>query len=376
MKLSDSLRAPSWVVIQLLERCNLRCAMCYEWGDSGAYHAHAKPAALELPLVLRIVDECLPAKPVFEFFGGEPLLYPGIWEVISAIRAGGCDVTFPTNGTLLDEHAERLVDTAPTRLWVSLDGPEAINDRQRGRGVYARAIRGLERIRRVRAAQHSAFPQLGVTYIVTPANWEHIEAFFLRGIDLSLLDGVSIELQSYATADQAARYAELLRTEFGVADAPCASAYVRAPETFDGIDRASVAAQMTNVRAACEERGIAFHCQPATLDAGNIDHYFSARWDAMADRRTRCGVPWLSAEISARGDVTTCHTFYDLPLGNVHEQSLLEIWRGPRIEQLRRHLRNELLPICTACCRYYGGAGAMTMRHRDNQPVGARPDGR
>ena len=28
---------PSWLVIQLLERCNLRCNMCYGRGDSGAY---------------------------------------------------------------------------------------------------------------------------------------------------------------------------------------------------------------------------------------------------------------------------------------------------------------------------------------------------
>ncbi len=34
---------PSWLVIQLLERCNLRCNMCYEWGESGAYQVVAEP---------------------------------------------------------------------------------------------------------------------------------------------------------------------------------------------------------------------------------------------------------------------------------------------------------------------------------------------
>src|SRR5262245_51816384 len=68
MKLSDKLSAPSWVVIQLLEQCNLRCRMCYEWGESGAYHTHEKHVALELSTVLRTVEECRPWKPVFEFF--------------------------------------------------------------------------------------------------------------------------------------------------------------------------------------------------------------------------------------------------------------------------------------------------------------------
>lgn len=25
---------PKWIFLQLLENCNLRCRMCYEWGDT------------------------------------------------------------------------------------------------------------------------------------------------------------------------------------------------------------------------------------------------------------------------------------------------------------------------------------------------------
>lgn len=28
---------PRWIVMQLLEECNLRCKMCYEWGLEGPY---------------------------------------------------------------------------------------------------------------------------------------------------------------------------------------------------------------------------------------------------------------------------------------------------------------------------------------------------
>ncbi|MBL0142933.1 MAG: radical SAM protein [Betaproteobacteria bacterium] len=359
VKLSETLRAPSWVVIQLLEHCNLRCRMCYEWGETGAYHARADSAMLELPLVLRTVRECLPTRPAFEFFGGEPLLYPGIWDVIALIREGGCGLAFPTNGMLLEEHAERLVTTAPTRLWVSLDGPEEVNDRQRGRGVHKRVLRGLEKLREVRRAKGGAFPQLGVTFVVTPANHEYVEEFFLGSFDLSMLSCVSIELQSYATAEQARAYAQVLATGFGVKSTPCADAYVRDPATFAGIDMERLTEQMKNVSRACAERGISFYSQPKTLEVGNIRSYFGADWDGMADRKSRCGVPWVCAEISARGDVTTCHTFYDLPIGNIHEQGLLEIWRGARLKQVQSHLRDRLFPICTACCRYYGGAGAL-----------------
>src|SRR5262249_37750557 len=95
------------------------------------------------------------------------------------------------------------------------------------------------------------------------------------------------------------------------------------------------------------------YSQPKTLESGNIRNYLRGNWSAMTDKKSRCAVPWVSAEISARGDVTTCHTFYDLPIGNIYEKSLIEIWHGARLKQVQSRLRTKLFPICTACCRYY-----------------------
>jgi len=367
MKFADVTSSPSWVIIQLLEACNLRCRMCYEWGETGAYHELAQLATLDLELVLRTVRECLPRKPAFEFFGGEPMLYPGIWDVIREIRAGGCDLAFPTNGTLLEVNAQQLVDNGPTRLWVSLDGPAPVNDLQRGRGVFKRVMRGLQALAAARAAKGSRYPELGVTYVVTPSNCDHIESFFLNDIDLSLLSCVSIELQSFATRDEATRYGNDLKKHFGVANTPCASAYVRDPDIFAGMDAVEVTRQLRRVSEACDERGILFHSQPQTLETSNVQNYLRGNWQQMIDRRTRCGVPWLAAEISARGEVTTCHTFNDLPLGNIYERPLLEIWQGERHKQVQAYLRSQLFPICTACCRYWGGAGALpARRERDD----------
>jgi radical SAM protein with 4Fe4S-binding SPASM domain len=278
---------------------------------------------------------------------------------MARIRAGGCELAFPTNGTLLEKYAERLVDNGPTVLWVSLDGPAAVNNRQRGSGVFERAVRGLARLGAVKCIKGSRHPKLGIACVVTPDNFEHIETLFLETIDLGLLDFISIELQSYATRAQANAYGEVLGQEFAVKATPCAEAYVRDPGEFGRIDCDSLARQMARVAAVAAERGILFHSQPQTITADNLRRYFSADWQALADRRSRCGVPWLTAEISARGEVSTCHSFYDLSVGNIYDQPLLEIWRGERLARLRHHLRNQLFPICTACCRYYGGANAL-----------------
>ncbi|MCU1283442.1 MAG: radical protein [bacterium] len=353
MRFAQALSVPSWVVLQLVEECNLRCAMCYEWGDSGAYHDKPKMASLDLDVALRVIGECLPARPYFELFGGEPLLHPGIWEIIRVIRDAGSELAFPTNGTLIAEHAEALVETQPSRVWISLDGPERVNDAQRGNGVFKRVMRGLDALAAAKRKRGTRGPELGITYVVTPTNHLHIEELFFGAIDLAQFSCVSIELQSYATEEEHRRYARLLREEFGVPSAPYARAYVRDPALFAAMDRAAITRQMTRVRDACGQRGIRFYSQPKTLELANVDCYLRGDWEAMVDRRSRCAFPWTYAEISARGDVTTCHSFYDLTIGNVYEQPLLEIWRGERLKRLQAHLRQDLFSICTACCRYY-----------------------
>jgi radical SAM protein with 4Fe4S-binding SPASM domain len=352
MKLSVAQSSPSWVVLQLLEECNLRCSMCYEWGDSGAYHGSRELASLDVDVALRVIRECAPQRPTFELFGGEPLLYAGIWDVIRAIRDAGCELAFPTNGTQLERHAEQLVACGPDRLWVSLDGPERINDAQRGRGVYKRVMRGLAAVIAEKQRRGSELPRLGVTCVVSPVNHLHLAQLFGE-LDLGQLSFVSLELQSFVTEQQYSDYVRLLRTDFGIPAAPYARAYLRDPAFFAVIDRDALAEQMQRVRAMCKAHSIRFFSQPRMIDADNIDRYLRGAWDAMPDKRTRCAVPWKYAEISARGDVTTCHTFYDAPIGNVYERPLLEVWRGDKAEQLRAHLREQLLPICTACCRYY-----------------------
>ena len=351
---------PSLIVLQLLEQCNLRCTMCYEWGQHGSFHDKDKLATLDIDVALRIINECGVYHPKFEFFGGEPLLYPDVWRLIQCCRDNGCELAFSTNGTVLEKYARQLVEHAPTRLWVSLDGTSAINNQQRGRGVFERAMSGLKAVAEMKAIKQSRYPELGITYVVTPLNFHCVEAFFLEQLDLNAIDCVSIELQSYLTQAQSDAYRVLLAERFAVKQAVCAQPYVRDVGFFQGIDIVSLTQQLSAIASVCQQRGIVFHCQPNVISVENIEHYFSANWQQLSEYKTRCAVPWLTAEISARGEVSTCHSFYDVSLGNVYQDSLLTIWRGEKTKQWREYLRTALLPVCTACCRYYNAEVVFT----------------
>jgi radical SAM protein with 4Fe4S-binding SPASM domain len=344
---------PKWVVLQLLEKCNLRCRMCYEWGDTGSYREHSDPAQLNLEVVRRIIQECEPARPRYDLFGGEPLLYRGIGEVLRAVKQAGSNVHMPTNGTLLENNAEMLVESGLDRIWVSLDGPEPINDRQRGKGVFRKVLRGIDKLHAIRMKSQRRAPEIGVNMVVTTSNYRHILDLFLHALDIGKLDCVSLELQTYLTRDDHSEYETLLCRNFNATAAPLAKGYVGDHTRFSEMNFGLIARQAAQISACCADKGIFFNSYPQEMTEDNIRKYFSADWHSMTNVRKRCAFPWVSTEISARGDVTSCHSFYDLTLGNVNETALLDIWRGDRYARYRRYLRKNLLPICPACCLFY-----------------------
>jgi radical SAM protein with 4Fe4S-binding SPASM domain len=344
---------PKWVILQLLEHCNLRCRMCYEWGENGPYREKKTLHRLDIEVVKRVIDECKPVQPYYELYGGEPLLYPHIEEVLRAIKSAGSKVQLSTNGTFLAKHAELLVETSAERIWVSLDGPKEINDRQRGDGVFAQAVDGIDNVHALRERRGVAYPLIGINVVVTPFNYRHLETFFFQALDLSKLDCVSLELQAYLTEQNHHDYEHVLQREFGIATAPVARGFVNDPAIFADMDFGLLARQIATIAARCQEGSMYLNTYPKVMSEDNIRKYFTADWFSMSPVKKRCSFPWISTEISASGDVTSCHAFYDLSLGNVYTSSIVDIWRGERYTRYRKYLRKSLLPICQSCYLFY-----------------------
>ncbi len=139
-------------VWDVTSRCNLRCAHC---AVSDVYHrpqATVWEVSYEEGLV--ILERLRQAGyQHLMFLGGEPLLRRDIVDLVAtARRMGFSQLVLVTNGTCLTPQlADGLLDAGLDELVVSLDGATAqINDRVRGQGSYARAMEGLETLRRQR----------------------------------------------------------------------------------------------------------------------------------------------------------------------------------------------------------------------------------
>lgn len=345
-------QCPRWIVLQLLEQCNLKCKMCYEWGKNGAY-GRENTARLEMPVLKRLVEDCCEYKPYYDLFGGEPLLYKDLDELLELLNYYECPVDIPTNGVLLKEKVESLLRNPPNRIWVSLDGPKDINDVQRGPGVYDAALEGIQVLLEKRAYLKSDKPYVGVSYIVTPYNYLYVESFFAELLEKQMLDQVSIELQLHSSVEQCIEYEKLLQNVFGVNKFYSSRGMLWNRKDFEGMNFAELATQIRKVRELCIKKNIFLIIYPQTIDADNYRHYFRGEYNSMLNVKKRCMMPWTYVEITAQGDVAPCHTYYDLSFGNIKDDKLLDIWNSEAYNRYREYMKKNMLPICTSCCRYF-----------------------
>lgn len=83
--------------LHILETCNFRCRQCFS--------KFGTEKLLPVKDWEKIVDNCIAGADVTEFniAGGEPMLYPGLVELVKYIRNKGVKVSLITNGSLMDE---------------------------------------------------------------------------------------------------------------------------------------------------------------------------------------------------------------------------------------------------------------------------------
>jgi radical SAM protein with 4Fe4S-binding SPASM domain len=136
------------------ERCNLRCAHCYQEYYGGE--------ELGFPDLLRILDqfnevldgwtgEAGPRPPWghITVTGGEPFVRRDFLDLLEAFAASRKRFSFAilTNGSAIDAPlARRLHRLGPTFVQVSVEGAPATHDRIRGRGNFDRTVAAIRHL--------------------------------------------------------------------------------------------------------------------------------------------------------------------------------------------------------------------------------------
>lgn len=135
----------------LTERCNLRCMHCYQEDrqDREVSLAEAKKIVnIAYDTVQSWSDAYeIDFSPSFNVTGGEPFQSSYLPDIMRYLSIKGFDIFLLTNGTMINQEKARMLSDIPLQgVQVSVEGPEAIHNRIRGKGSFKKAINGVDHL--------------------------------------------------------------------------------------------------------------------------------------------------------------------------------------------------------------------------------------
>jgi radical SAM protein with 4Fe4S-binding SPASM domain len=304
-----NLRAPITITLELVNRCNLRCVMC--WTDNHVM----KKGVLSLSQIQNILNEFRdagnPVPAVIVGLGSEPLLYREAKEVILVCKqAGVMDIFFGTNGVLLDEDLSRfLIDQEVTRLEVSLDAAhKETYQKIRSKDKLEIVESNIKKFIEIRNSLGKRTPVVRLAFVVQELNYNERDFFLEKWKDV--VDYVDFQQLS---------------------------------------DFSSVTSRLG--------KDLAFYLFDDETDEEKKKFTDDLRERLKKTNSTSgselfCPYPFNSLNVWANGDISPCCCFHGraLTIGNVAEKGLSEVWQGREMKALRQEiLDGRLNRVCRSC---------------------------
>jgi hopanoid biosynthesis associated radical SAM protein HpnH len=171
---------PLVLMLEPTHQCNLACAGC---GRIQEYR-ETLGESLTLEQCLESVDEC--GAPVVTVTGGEPLLFPPVFELVQGLIDRHKHIYLCTNAILLEKSLPKLPRSKRLTLSVHVDGLAPTHDRILGRpGLFDIAIRAIK------AAKAQGFRVCTNTTIYKETDIQEIESLFALLTDIGV-DGILV----------------------------------------------------------------------------------------------------------------------------------------------------------------------------------------
>jgi hopanoid biosynthesis associated radical SAM protein HpnH len=143
-KLKKIDKFPLVLMLEPTHLCNLACSGCGRIRE----YADTIQQMMTLEECFQSVDEC-PA-PVVTITGGEPFLYPHIFDLIEGVLQRGKHIYLCTNGLLLEKVLDKMKPHPNFTLNVHMDGQEQTHDRILERkGAFKAAIEGIKKAKKL-----------------------------------------------------------------------------------------------------------------------------------------------------------------------------------------------------------------------------------
>jgi MoaA/NifB/PqqE/SkfB family radical SAM enzyme len=282
-------------------------------------------------LFTRIVDQFPRIARVVLHGVGEPMMVPLLPRMIRYLKDRGVYVLFNTNGTLLTRRkGQELLDSGLDELRVSIDAAEPQAFKQvRGRDMFARIVRNVRAFRAMQRQLAAERPRVSLWLTGLKETVAQLGDFVRLAHQIGVAE-VYLQRLVYFPEGQG-----LARPE---------SALFAGGDDEEG-------RLVREAEALASNLGISFHASGATDPATSLTAQDEARpWSL-------CRRPWTLMYFTAHGRAIPCciapfsmRGYDSFTLGDATQQSLREIWNGPRYQAFRSALLSENpAPACASC---------------------------
>lgn len=330
----------SKVYIEPTDLCNLDCLMCIRNGWDEHLGRMSAQTFEHILLGLKEMET-----PPTVFFGGlgEPLFHPRTVSWVKAVKETGARVELITNGTTLTEkNARQLIENGLDVLWVSLDGatPESYADVRLG-AELPRVLENVRRFQRMRPGGHKPHPLIGVAFVAMKRNIHELPAVIKLGKTLGAsLFSVS-NVMPYSEEMQAQRLYSSTLKNIAYMSSPWLP-WITLPKM--DIDAATKETFFQVLNSGCNVSFAGNNFSGANdvcnfIESGTL----SIAWDGGA---SPCW-PLMHDHVSYLHGKE--HRVRRHVVGNVNEQSLMEIWLEPGYVAYRQKVHSFGFAPCTFC---------------------------
>ena len=165
------MKLPSYVQIEPVGQCNLRCQMCpIQFRQDGP--PYGPPAFMPFEDFVHLIDQLGDVQELHMQGLGEPMMHPRFFDMVAYATGKGMRVTTNSNLTLLnDKRAEQCVSSGLACLHISIDGATAETyERIRVRAHFDRVLHNLERLLHVRERLGNTHPTLVMVVVIMRQN--------------------------------------------------------------------------------------------------------------------------------------------------------------------------------------------------------------
>ncbi len=333
---------PEAVTLFLTRRCNLKCKMCGQWGDQGVTKKGNKiQPDMPLKKLREVILTLAEFRPSITLFGGEPLLYTEIEEIIKLIKRNQLHCVMITNGYLLEKYARIITSEELDELNISIDGPKKVHDKIRGiNGLYSKIEEGIKAVHNLKKGKK---PLINLQTTITKYNINDI-VDMLNVAEEFKADSITFHHLIFLDKE------DIKNTEARFPSLGCKDweGFVFKP----GIEPGKLSDIIGEINDKAKNRPFSVNVYP-NFSPKEIEQYYRDRKYFPKSYSGRCKSSWLCAYVFPDGELRPCLNF-KYSFGNLKNEKFEDVWNSEKAVKFRKMLTDNCrFPVCSRCTEIF-----------------------